>query len=212
MGDAARRGAYYSFNISRRSVLRAAGTLIAGASLAPAEALAAIARGPDRRLNLQIAHTGETFRDVYWSEGQYVPDAMGQIDALLRDRHCDSIMAMDPRLLDLLNMLQRQVGPERPFEVVSAYRTQETNQLLREEGIHAAKHSYHITGQAVDVRVPDVSLRQLYNSARALKAGGVGYYPRAHFVHLDVGDVRHWEGSPAQVTPRPRHHHQTRRL
>jgi uncharacterized protein YcbK (DUF882 family) len=204
MGDTERRNAPGSFILNRRRLLHLGGAMAASAALAPPPAFAAIAAHPDRSLQLRLAHTGETFAGTYWSQGQYIPDALGRIGTLLRDQHTDQVKAIDPRLLDLLHALKRQLGMTQPYEVVCGYRSPETNRLLREEGKRAAKHSLHITGQAVDVRFHDRNLRQVYDAARALRAGGVGYYGRAQFVHLDVGEVRHWESGGTVTRPRSR--------
>jgi uncharacterized protein YcbK (DUF882 family) len=214
MGDTTRRDAPNSGLLSRRSLLRLSGAAIASSVLAPLPALAAIATRPERALQLHLAHTGESYTGTYWAEGHYIPEAVRSIAELMRDQHTDQVRPMDPRLLDLLHALQLQPGICQPIEVLCGYRSAATNALLREEGERGvAKHSYHITGQAVDVRLPDGNLRQLYNAARALGAGGVGYYGHAHFVHVDVGEVRHWEiGSAPIHSIRPRSRpHSTRR-
>jgi uncharacterized protein YcbK (DUF882 family) len=208
MGDTPRRDAPISSLLTRRSLLHLSGAAVASSILAPLPALAAIASRPERSLQLHLAHTGETFAGKYWVEGHYIPEAVRSISELMRDQHTDQVRPMDPRLLDLLHTLQSQSGIRQPIEVVCGYRSAATNALLREEGERGvAKHSYHITGQAVDVRLRDGNLRQLYNAARALGAGGVGYYGHAHFVHVDVGEVRHWEigGAPTHsIRPRSR--------
>ena len=207
MGDEERRLAPASGFFSRRNLLRLAGGTIAATALTPLPALAAINARPDRSLRLHLAHTGETFTGTYWAEGSYVPDAVRSISELMRDQHTDQVLAIDPKLLDLMHVLQRQLGRET-LEVVCGYRSPETNRLLREEGERGvAKHSYHITGQAVDLRLKDGNLRQLYHAALALQAGGVGYYGHAHFVHVDVGEVRHWEiGTSSNPRPHARPH------
>jgi uncharacterized protein YcbK (DUF882 family) len=206
MGDTPRREAPKSGILSRRSLLHLSGAAIASTVLAPLPALAAIASRPERSLQLHLAHTGETYTGTYWAEGFYIPEAVRRISELMRDQHTDQVRPMDPHLLDLLHALQHQPGIRQPIEVVCGYRSAATNALLREEGERGvAKHSYHITGQAVDVRLKDGNLRQLYNAARALGVGGVGYYGRAHFVHVDVGEVRHWEiGGATPIHPRSR--------
>jgi uncharacterized protein YcbK (DUF882 family) len=211
MGDAERRDAPGMLIVNRRRLLCLGSAIAASAALAPLSTFAAIAAHPDRSLQLRLAHTGEIFAGTYWSQGQYIPDALGRIGTLLRDQHTDQVKAIDPRLLDLLHALRHQLGMTQPFEVVCGYRSPETNRLLREEGKRAAKHSLHITGQAVDVRFHDRNLRQVYDAARALRAGGVGYYGRAEFVHLDVGEIRHWEAGGGVTRPRSRPH-QTRQL
>jgi len=160
--------------------------------LLPKTSVAAIARTPERRLHLHLAHTGEIFDGIYWSRGHYVNEAMSEINRLFRDRHNAEVIAIDPKLLDTLAALRKRLETRTPFEVVCGYRSPETNEALYEEGEHVAKNSYHIKGMAVDIRCRDRDLHHLYRAAKSLRSGGVGYYGRAKFIHVDVGAVRTW--------------------
>lgn len=151
----------------------------------------ALVRGP-RRLYLIRAQSGETFRDVYFADGVYVPDAMARLRQLLRDPQTDALHDIDPRLIDYLAALQARIEARQPLDVVSGYRSPESNAAARKRDRRFARNSYHMKGQAVDVRVSGVGLSQLRRAALALKAGGVGTYPRRSCLHLDVGPVRSW--------------------
>jgi uncharacterized protein YcbK (DUF882 family) len=121
-----------------------------------------------------------------------VPDALVAIDRILRDHRTDETIEMDLRLLDLLHALRATLGSRRRFEVFSGYRSPATNAALLEEGHGVAEHSFHIVGKAIDVRLPDRSVSALRRAALRLRRGGVGYYPRSGFVHVDVGPLRRW--------------------
>jgi uncharacterized protein YcbK (DUF882 family) len=137
-------------------------------------------------------HTGERLVVEYFTGGAYLPDALGSIDHLLRDFRTNEIHAIDRQLLDLLHALSRTTGTRMPFQVISGYRSPATNQMLRSRSEGVAAHSLHMEGQAIDLRLPDVTLRTLRDAARALRGGGVGYYPASNFVHVDTGRVRIW--------------------
>lgn len=146
----------------------------------------------DRELSFYNTHTGEKVSASYWSEGKYLEDGMEEISWLLRDHRADIAKPMDPRLLDLLYMLQAKIDRNDPFHVISGYRSPKTNAMLNKRSSGVAKRSYHMLGKAIDIRVPGFDTRQLRKAALSLKGGGVGYYSRSNFVHLDVGRVRYW--------------------
>jgi uncharacterized protein YcbK (DUF882 family) len=145
-----------------------------------------------RTVALKNIHTGEHLNTVYWADGKYVPDAMKRINWVLRDHHTDEVRRINPDLLDLLTKLQAKLRTREPFQVVSAYRSPATNAMLAAMTDGVAAHSLHIQGMAVDIRVPDRSLVKVQHAALGLAAGGVGFYPRSDFVHVDVGRIRHW--------------------
>lgn len=147
---------------------------------------------PPRRIYLLNAHTGESFRDIYYEKGAYLPDALRELKILLRDHANDKIHEIDPLLIDLLADLRSRLKLTQPFHVVSAYRSPETNAAARRRNRNVARNSLHMHGMAVDVRVPDLDTQILRRAAVAMQAGGVGLYPRSNFVHLDVGPVRTW--------------------
>ncbi len=176
---------------NRRWLLKVA--LGACAALGAAPALAhTVASSRVRRLSFDNLHTGERLSAVYWEDGTYLPDASRQIDWVLRDFRANQTHLMDPRLLDLLYTLTAMVPAGAPYEVISGYRSPVTNAMLHAHSEGVAAHSLHTEGMAIDVRVPGILLAQLRDHARSLRGGGVGYYPRSDFVHIDVGRVRYW--------------------
>jgi len=159
----------------------------------PMPALARLApRADERTLKLYNLHTGETLRATYWADGKYVPDALRALDRILRDHDTDAEIEIDPRLLDLIHAIESKIGATQGLDVVCGYRSPETNARLVREGRVHARNSFHISGQAIDFRVPGKDLRLVRRLAMGLQQGGVGYYPRAHFIHVDTGPVRHW--------------------
>lgn len=178
-------------SITRRRFVGAAMASLAGLG-APAFASAAVESG-ERRLALAHLHTGESIDLVYAIDGEYLPDSLAALDRLLRDHRSGEVGSMEPALFDQLHRLQQLVGSSQPFQVVSAFRGAATNARLRaERGAAVAKRSLHLEGRAIDVRLSGVPLARLRDAAAALRAGGVGFYPRSQFLHLDTGAVRRW--------------------
>ncbi len=178
--------------LSRRGFL----TTVAGAAMtltAPG-VFASVASAPkrDRALSFYNTHTGEKLTATYWSEGSYLDDGLEEISWLLRDHRADKASTMDPKLLDLLHRLRHKVGQTGEYHVISGYRSPATNAMLAKKSSGVAKRSYHMLGQAIDVRLPGFDTLELKKAALALKGGGVGYYASSDFVHLDVGRVRTW--------------------
>lgn len=154
--------------------------------------LPAIAAPGHRSLSFQHLHTGEALRVTYWADGQYIPEALDDVNRLMRDFRTGEVTTMDSRLLDLLNRLRRTMESAEPFHIISAYRSPRTNAALIRQGRGVARRSLHMDGMAIDVRLPGRRLRDLRRAALDLGVGGVGYYPRSNFVHLDTGRVRFW--------------------
>lgn len=145
-----------------------------------------------RELQFVNRHTGERFQGQYWNKGKYLPDAFSEIKTVLRDYRTGERFPIDPRLMDILYVLQHRINNFKPFDVVSGYRSKRTNDFLRHHSDGVARNSLHMSGQAIDLSLPGTSLGKLRNSALRLGAGGVGYYPSSDFVHLDTGRVRSW--------------------
>jgi uncharacterized protein YcbK (DUF882 family) len=173
----------------RRAVLGAAASLVFLAGFN--RAAFALPRG-ERRLQLYNPHTDERFQDVFWCDGSYVPESLTSINWLMRDFHRNVVAPIDVDLLDLLQRINQRLETHRPFRILSGYRTAATNRLLQREGWAPAEHSEHLVGKAADICVDRVSLKHLRRAAVSLKAGGVGTYPRDHFIHVDVGPPRVW--------------------
>jgi len=147
---------------------------------------------PDRTLSFFNTHTTESAAVEYCQSGCLLTPSLEKIDYLLRDHRSGEIRSIDVRLLDLLYSLSLKIVLDQPFHVISGYRSPRTNDLLRERGGGVAKNSLHLLGQAIDIRVPGLSVSDLYRAAVSLRGGGVGQYPEANFVHVDVGRVRTW--------------------
>ena len=177
----------------RRSVLKTGFSALLALTCAPGLAQAALpAAMPARSLRLHHLQTGETFSGEYWAQGRYLPDAFRGIKNVLRDYHNNQQFPIDPRLMDVLYVLQYKLGNKNGFGVLSGYRSPETNAMLCRFQPGAARNSLHMSGQAIDLRLPGTDLYALRQAAMALGAGGVGYYPSDNFIHIDTGRVRTW--------------------
>lgn len=160
-------------------------------AIAPVSTLAALA--PERKLSFYNTHTGEELSLVYHQNGNYIPQALKKINHYLRDFRCDKVHTIDPALLDILHDLQHAAGnPNGTFEVISGYRSPETNHYLRQKSRGVAKHSLHMQGMAIDIRLEGTTTRKVRDLSLQMKRGGTGYYASSDFVHLDTGRVRHW--------------------
>lgn len=147
---------------------------------------------PSKMLSLQNPHTGDKLRLTYFERGLYIEDALEEIDYVLRDYHTGAVHPIDPTLLDQLYELKLRLGVSRPFNVISAYRSPETNANLRRHSDGVARNSLHMQGRAVDIRLDGMSARHIRDAALSMGRGGVGYYSASNFVHIDTGDVRTW--------------------
>ena len=155
---------------------------------------AARAYATDRRsLSLVHTHTGESLSTVYFENGSYQRSSLERINHLLRDFRTDEVHPIDPQVLDILFDLQTRVSRDAPrFEVICGYRSAQTNAALRSRSSGVAEHSLHMQGRAIDVRLSGVPTRRLRELALGLQRGGVGFYPKSDFLHLDNGRVRFW--------------------
>jgi uncharacterized protein YcbK (DUF882 family) len=145
-----------------------------------------------RGVSLFDPHRRETLSVEYWVEGWYDPDALARLNWFMRDRRNDAAVEMDPGLIDILYAVQQRIGAGEPLHIVSAYRSPQTNAYLAARSRGVARNSYHMYGRACDIEAPGVGVRDLRQVAMSLQAGGVGYYPRSGFVHVDNGPVRDW--------------------
>ena len=170
----------------RRSFLASA----AGFLVAPRSARASPVPMPLRRLRLANAHTGETFDGPFRDDTGPIREAMAELSVFLRDHHSGETIAMDVGVLDFLASVMDAVGAIKAT-VLSAYRTRETNAMLARTTFGVADNSQHIYGRALDIRV-DSRNEEAMQAARAMARGGVGWYPRSGFFHLDSGPVRNW--------------------
>jgi uncharacterized protein YcbK (DUF882 family) len=183
-------------SVNRRSFLGYS-ALATAAALVPgsAQAATAAAKRRERVLSLFHTHTGERLKIAYCCDGVYQPEALAQLNHLLRDFRQNEQKAIDPQLFDLLHELAGTLETDQPYHVISGYRSPTTKAMLRERGgshTGVATKSLHMVGKAIDIRVPGVKLDHLRSAAGSLKLGGVGFYPSSNFVHVDTGRVRCW--------------------
>lgn len=169
--------------------------MLLGGALGLAGRLARASAPSVRSLMLDHTHTRERIELVYAAGEQYLPQALGSLNHFLRDHYSGEVGLIDPQLFDLLHKVRQTLGSRVPlsYHIISGYRGPLTNARLRDtRGGGVAKRSLHMDGKAIDVRLPGVPLDELRDAALSLKAGGVGYYPRDQFVHIDTGRVRTW--------------------
>jgi uncharacterized protein YcbK (DUF882 family) len=180
-------------DISRRKLLKL-GLITAVSGIIPCRTMAAVRDFlyDERALCIYNLHTKEYLDIVYWKNGGYIPDALREINYIFRDHYNGSVKSIETDLLDLLYSIQQKLQCKQPFHLISGYRSPKTNAKLRRLNKRVAMNSLHIHGKAVDIRLPGHKLKILRRAAYELKGGGVGYYQRANFVHLDVGKVRFW--------------------
>lgn len=174
----------------RRRLLGAGLGLAGSLVLAPAAARASLA--DHRRLQLFNTHTRERCDALYFAEQTLIEHECRALDQVLRDHRSGDVAEMDRDLFHFLHALQQRVGVDGEFEVISGYRSPATNEALRQAGRGVARASLHTQGKAIDIRLPGCRLDRLRDAALALQLGGVGYYPKSNFIHIDTGRVRFW--------------------
>ena len=158
------------------------GAGLAAPALAFADAAAPLGAAADMRsVALDNLHTGEQLQAVYWEGGDYIPDVLDAVNEHLRDFRTGDVHPIDPRLLDLLDAVSTLTGSGTPFQVISGYRSAATNAMLRERSEEVAKKSFHMSGMAIDIRLPGVDLGHLHGRRPQPRRGGVGYYPGVRF-------------------------------
>ena len=177
---------------SQRRKLLVFGGAAAGLVMLPGSALASVSTSRPRILTLNNLHTGETLKTEFFNGKSYDKDELARLNHFFRDYRANKIKSIDPKLFDQLYRLQAMLETRKPVQLISGYRSLSTNNMLREKGSGVAKHSYHTLGQAMDFHIEGISLSNVRKAALKMRAGGVGYYPRSNFVHIDTGPVRHW--------------------
>lgn len=179
---------YENGRSGRRRFLRG----VAALALCPLAALSETPP-PDRRsLSFVHTHTGETLATIYFQNGNYLAPSLERVDHLLRDFRTNEVHSIDPAVLDILFDMRAKANHEGPFEVISGYRSPQTNAALRRQSNAVAENSLHMQGRAVDVRLRGFSTVKLRDIAIALHRGGVGFYAASDFLHVDTGRVRFW--------------------
>jgi uncharacterized protein YcbK (DUF882 family) len=191
---------FLNLNLSRRSFVTGASSLVAGVAASCVWASPTLASTPNltmggelRDLSMYNQNTRETLDTIFFEQGHYKDDSLKQLCHFLRDHHVNRTHWMDPRLMTMLYDLQTIFDKKR-IEVISGYRTPETNARLRRTMAGVGKDSYHMQGRAVDIRIHGVDVKLAFDVAKTLDVGGVGFYPRANFIHIDTGPNRYWVG------------------
>jgi uncharacterized protein YcbK (DUF882 family) len=170
------------------------GSRYGGFAPAPAQPVAppVLDLNSPRSLTLVNVNTQEVLTVTYWSDGAYHRDALNKLNTFLRDSQNNAQTEMDPLLFDVLWHTMNLCGYGGTVEVLSAYRSPTTNAWLASVSRGVARDSQHMNGNAMDIRFPGVPVFKIRQAARSLQMGGVGFYPRSGFVHLDTGPLRYW--------------------
>jgi uncharacterized protein YcbK (DUF882 family) len=181
--------------MNRRSFLKLGGMGTA-AALAPTSLFASMQKQHSkeefRTLSFYNLHTGESLKTTYWEQGIYHPEALEEISHVLRDFRTNETHDMDIALFDLLHDIRNQTGSKKSFNVISGYRSPKTNAMLHTTTQGVATKSLHMVGKAIDINLPGFKLADLRKVAMHQRQGGVGFYPKSNFVHVDTGRVRYW--------------------
>ncbi len=179
--------------MTRRGLLRAfAATTITAAPTYSRAAGFLRGAGDVRRVALYSGRTGESINTIYWIEGEYITEALKEINYFMRDWRENKVIDIDTRTIDIVAATHALLEVNEPYMLLSGYRTPATNALLRRRSRGVARNSLHMKGQANDLRLKNRSVNQIYRAALACNAGGVGKYSRSNFVHVDCGQVRTW--------------------
>lgn len=181
--------------LSRRGFVTAAlggAAALATTTLLPDLASAAQGLPATRSLAFRSLHTGEEVGATYVRDGRFHAEGVKLLNHVLRDWRSGEVWDMDPQLFDLLYALRRRMDSSAPFELISGYRSPQTNATLASNSNGVAKRSLHMQGKATDIRLPERDLKALHKAALAMQAGGVGLYSKSGFIHIDTGRVRHW--------------------
>jgi len=150
--------------------------------------------GDIRRVRMYSGRTGESMDTIYWIEGEYIKDALQEINYFMRDWRTDQAVSMDARTVDIMAASHSLLNVKEPYMLLSGYRSPQTNAMLRSRSGGVARNSLHMKGQAADLRLKSRSVAQMAQAAAACASGGVGSYSRSNFVHMDCGTVRTWGG------------------
>ena len=181
--------------MNRRKFLKSSIAAAAGALIVPAiaakPAFAAGHKGA-HMVAIHNAHTGDSFTGVYRVGDKFLPDSFERINYVLRDFRTGDIFPIDPDLVDLVYAIRQETGRNDYIEILSGYRSPKTNAMLRRTSTGVAKKSFHMSGKAIDIRMPGYSTRNLRKIAVSMKKGGVGYYKSSNFLHVDTGNFRVW--------------------
>lgn len=182
-------------NHQRRKWLSLGGIML-GATLLPNCLLASVSTPKPRILKFRNINTGEKLNLDFIVGKGFSAVNLKKLDYLMRDRRTNQVHKIDPKLFTKLNHIHRQAGvAQAEILIICGYRAPATNAKMHQRSRGVASNSYHTRGQAIDFRLQGVSLAKVRQLAEGLKNGGVGYYPKSNFVHIDTGPVRSWRGS-----------------
>ncbi|WON78219.1 YcbK family protein [Serratia sp. UGAL515B_01] len=168
------------------------GSAVMGIALLPRPSLASLSTARPRILVLNNLNTGESIKAEFFDGRGYNREELARLNYLFRDYRANKTKTIDPRLFEHLYRLQGLLGTTKPVQLISGYRSIDTNNEMREHKRGVAKKSYHTKGQAMDFHIEGIQLNNIRKAALKMRAGGVGYYPRSNFVHIDTGPVRTW--------------------
>ena len=181
--------------ITRRALLGVFAATAVAATPTFSKAAGFLRGGGDiRRIRMFSGRTGERIDMVYWIDGDYIKDAVKEINHFMRDWRTDETISIDLRTIDIMAASHNLLDVDEPYMMLSGYRSPKTNAMLRRRSRGVAKNSLHMRGQAADLRLASRSVGQMANAAKACRAGGVGKYRGSNFVHMDCGIVRSWSG------------------
>jgi uncharacterized protein YcbK (DUF882 family) len=182
-----------SKGMTRRGLLRAFAATAVVAAPTYANAFGFLKGAGDvRRVKMYSGRTGERIDTIYWIEGEYIPEAMSEINRFMRDWRSNEVIGFDNRTVDILAASHRLLDTQASYMLLSGYRSPQTNAMLRSRSRGVARNSLHMKGQATDIRLEGRSVGQIAQAAMSCSAGGVGKYSGSNFVHVDCGDVRVW--------------------
>ena len=184
-----------STGITRRGLLGAfAATAVVSAPTYSNAAGFLRGAGDIRRIGMHSGRTGERLETIYWIEGEYIAEAVREINMHMRDWRTGEAVQMDLRTIDIMSAALNLMDTSEPYLLLSGYRSPKTNQMLSSNTRGVARNSLHMRGQAADLRLTSRTTAQMASAALACRAGGVGRYNRSNFVHMDCGQVRSWRG------------------
>ena len=182
-----------SSGISRRGLLGAFAATMVMAAPTYSNAAGFLRGGGDiRRVRMYSGRTGERIDMIYWVEGEYIRDALKEINHFMRDWRTNDAVGIDARTVDIIAATHNLLDVNEPYMLLSGYRSPKTNAMLRSRSSGVARNSLHMKGQAADLRLASRAVGQMAKAASACHAGGVGRYSKSNFVHMDCGPVRSW--------------------
>jgi len=178
---------------TRRGILGAFAATTVAAAPTFSNAAGFLRGGGDiRRVRMYSGRTGESIDTIYWVDGDYIRDALTEINYFMRDWRQDEATNIDARTVDIMAAAHNLMDVSEPYMLLSGYRTPRTNAMLRSRSRGVARNSLHMQGKAADLRLSSRSVGQIFAAAKACNAGGVGRYSSSNFAHMDCGVVRSW--------------------